>query len=277
MRRSNGLVTALALGSWLAVPAAARANDPYESTQDFSVNGDDDAATNVTLAPGLEQTHDLDEDGGADDQDWMILATVAGHSYEARVAASNVGWALGPACSDCATVARVDALGNVLTGDVGVVNEGDPVLESFARSVRWIQAPHTAFEYLRVQGGSFFTEGAASVYSVRFWDTTYSLPRWNNSGTQVTVFIINSLVRFLADVRIEFYNAAGTLLATQNFTLNPSGLVVFATSSLPALAGQSGHAYVTHTAGYGGLAGKAVALEPSTGFSFDTPMVPFIN
>jgi hypothetical protein len=29
---------------------------------------------------------------------------------------------------------------------------------------------------------------------------------------------------------------------------------------------------VTHDGPFGGLAGKAVALEPATGFSFDSPM-----
>jgi len=31
---------------------------------------------------------------------------------------------------------------------------------------------------------------------------------------------------------------------------------------------------VTHDGGYGGLVGKAVSLEPGTGFTFDTLMLP---
>jgi hypothetical protein len=31
---------------------------------------------------------------------------------------------------------------------------------------------------------------------------------------------------------------------------------------------------VTHDAGYGELTGKAVALEPATGFVFESPLVP---
>jgi hypothetical protein len=31
---------------------------------------------------------------------------------------------------------------------------------------------------------------------------------------------------------------------------------------------------VTHDGPFGGLAGKAVALEAATGFSFDTPLEP---
>jgi hypothetical protein len=29
---------------------------------------------------------------------------------------------------------------------------------------------------------------------------------------------------------------------------------------------------LTHDGGYGGLVGKAVSLEPASGFSFDSPM-----
>jgi hypothetical protein len=36
----------------------------------------------------------------------------------------------------------------------------------------------------------------------------------------------------------------------------------------------SGSVTVAHDAPFGGLVGKAVALEPSTGFSFDTPLEP---
>jgi hypothetical protein len=31
---------------------------------------------------------------------------------------------------------------------------------------------------------------------------------------------------------------------------------------------------VAHAAPFGALAGKTVALEPSTGFSFDSPLLP---
>jgi hypothetical protein len=44
-------------------------------------------------------------------------------------------------------------------------------------------------------------------------------------------------------------------------------------ASLPELAGQSGSITVSHAGGYGALAGKAVSLEPATGYSFDTPLV----
>jgi len=42
---------------------------------------------------------------------------------------------------------------------------------------------------------------------------------------------------------------------------------------VPGVAGQSGSATVTHDGGYGDLVGKSVALEPATGFAFDTTLV----
>ena len=60
----------------------------------------------------------------------------------------------------------------------------------------------------------------------------------------------------------------------RSVTIPQNGQSILSTASIPALAGQSGHAHVVHTAGYGGLSGKAVALEPSTGFTFDTAMIP---
>jgi hypothetical protein len=46
------------------------------------------------------------------------------------------------------------------------------------------------------------------------------------------------------------------------------------TASLAGLAGQSGSIRVTHDGRYGELMGKAVAIEPGTAFTFDTPLIP---
>jgi hypothetical protein len=45
------------------------------------------------------------------------------------------------------------------------------------------------------------------------------------------------------------------------------------TPGLAPLVGQSGSITIAHDGPYGSLNIKAVALEPSTGFSFDTPGV----
>jgi len=246
----------------------ARASDPWETAG--PLGADDGNNTGNTLSHGSVQVHDLDPAGGAPDEDWMVAPTIARHSYEARANGPvRFSWGV---CTPCAQFERVDAAGNVLTDDVSVVNEGG--VESYDRSVRWMATSSTTFDYVRVKGDTNVTNTAGSIYTVRFWDTTYSIPRWNNANGQVTVFLINSQVQVSATVRIDFYNAGGTLLATATTVIAPNSLWSVNTSSISALAGQSGHAYVSHTAGYGGLAGKAVALETATGFSFDTPMVP---
>ena len=52
----------------------------------------------------------------------------------------------------------------------------------------------------------------------------------------------------------------------------PKQLFVLNTASVSGVGGQGGTMTVSHDAAFGELAGKTVALEPSTGFSFDSPM-----
>ena len=72
--------------------------------------------------------------------------------------------------------------------------------------------------------------------------------------------------------RVYFWSAAGALLGESPFTLPPRATHVLNIATVAGVAGQSGTITVAHDGGYGALAGKAVALEPSTGFSFDSPM-----
>jgi hypothetical protein len=254
----------------LGVSAEARASDPWETG-----NGDDAGSSQNNLSQGIVQQHDLDEAGVGPDQDWMVVPTLAGHSYEARVSGANSSFDWGTCGASCNQFERVDLNGVILTEDVGVVNDGNgSTPESNDRSVRWIATADTIGEYVRVSGCAQCSLGPGDVYTIRFWDTTYSVPRWNNASGQVTVFLIQSLVQAPVTVNVDFYDAAGNLLTTASTTLQPHALYVLNTATLPQLANQGGHAYVSHTGGHGGLAGKAVALEPATGFSFDTPLVP---
>jgi hypothetical protein len=56
--------------------------------------------------------------------------------------------------------------------------------------------------------------------------------------------------------------------------LGPRQALVVNTSGLSGLAGQAGSITVRHDGPYGALQGKAVAVEPATGFTFDTPLEP---
>jgi hypothetical protein len=266
MSKRIGLVMAAGVAA-LLVAAPVRAVDVWDAGH----FGDDTAGTLNHLGHGSVQTHDLDQAGGGNDVDWMVVPTLARHSYEARLSGANQEYDWG-ACPDCAQFERVNSGGTILTDDVGTVNEGG--IESYVRSVRWIAGGNVTNEYIRVTGENTVTENANDIYTVRFFDTTYLVPRWNASGGQTTVFVISNVSQSSASGAVWFYNASGSPITSVSFTLSQNQLITISTASVPALAGQSGHAHVVHTAGYGGLSGKAVALEPATGFTFDTTMTP---
>ena len=54
----------------------------------------------------------------------------------------------------------------------------------------------------------------------------------------------------------------------------PRAAFVVNTSGVPGLAGQGGTVTLSHDGPYGTLMGKAVAVEPATGFTFDTSLEP---
>ena len=72
---------------------------------------------------------------------------------------------------------------------------------------------------------------------------------------------------------ITFHSAVGVVLGTAAVSQPPLGLQVLPTAAVPGLSGQSGSAEIAQLGGYGALVGKAVALEPATGFTFDTSIV----
>jgi hypothetical protein len=111
-----------------------------------------------------------------------------------------------------------------------------------------------------------------AAYRIRAFETTYRVPRFNNSGTQVTVLVVQNPTDATVAGNLYFWNAAGTLLETQPFTIQAKGLFNLQTQTVVPDA--SGSATISHDGRYGDLAGKALALEPATGFAFDTPMEP---
>jgi hypothetical protein len=108
------------------------------------------------------------------------------------------------------------------------------------------------------------------VYRVRAWDTTLVLARFNNSATQVTVAVLHNEGSASVSGHLNFWSSAGVRLLSQPFTLAPRATLVLNTSALPGVQGQGGSATVSHDGPYGTLVGKAVAVEPATGFTFDS-------
>jgi hypothetical protein len=129
-------------------------------------------------------------------------------------------------------------------------------------------------QHLRVRGACAPSCGTDDVYRVRVWETTLSGPRFNNAGGQVTVLLLSNGGSATAQGQAYFWSVSGTLLAAHAFTLGPRGALSLNTTSLLPLSGQSGSVTLAHTGSYDTLTGKTVALEPATGFSFDTPLLP---
>jgi hypothetical protein len=127
--------------------------------------------------------------------------------------------------------------------------------------------------HIRVRSTACTTDcGSDDVYRLRVYETTASVPRFNNSGGQATVLILqNTTDRVLAG-SADFWSPAGVRLTTTGVSIQPRGALVIDTGTLAGLQAQSGSITVTHDGAYGALTGKAVALEPATGFSFDSPL-----
>ena len=140
-------------------------------------------------------------------------------------------------------------------------------------AVRWI-ATASAERVPAGHGPGLDPRCSDDTYDVELWDTTYFMPRFNNSSSQVTILVIQNTKDSLVTGEIYFYNSAGTLLSTQPLSIPAQGVQVLNSATIPALAGQSGSVTIAQLGGYGALAGKGVSLETTTGFTFDTALTP---
>lgn len=141
----------------------------------------------------------------------------------------------------------------------------------WSRTLAWANgSPSAAVDLIRVHGADCAASCTSnSRYRIRAYETTISVSRFNNSGTQVSVLLIQNHRATEHSGTAYFWSASGALVGSSPFTLMPKALQVLNTNTI--VAGQSGSITIVHDAGYGGLGVKAVALEPATGFSFDTP------
>jgi hypothetical protein len=171
---------------------------------------------------------------------------------------------------------RLDAAGATILQMSEDANVGTAGL-GFSSALRW-QNTSTAIDqqFLRVESAFCGTDcGAEHQYHIRFYETTVSVPRFNNAGGQVTVLIVQNSTGWTRPIAgtVYFHNAAGTLVGSTTFSLPANAALVLNTGTVPGVAGVSGTIKVAHDDGYGNLAIKSVALEPATGFSFDSPGV----
>jgi hypothetical protein len=162
-----------------------------------------------------------------------------------------------------------------LAGDnVSILQAASPVAVGDSVSLRWENTTSLTVlnQHIRVDGTCAAPCGPDDVYRIRALETTYSIPRFNNSGSQITVLLLQNPATYPIAGHVWFWSAAGALTGSQAFNLAARQTLVLNTATVAP--GQGGAITVSHDGRYGDLTGKTVALEPSTGFSFDSPMTP---
>jgi hypothetical protein len=258
MRPIRTTTAVLALSA-LLTPCAARADEWDQGT-----DSDNFPATDNTLRHGSEQVHDMTGTvGGGGDQDWYLLPAHPFSSYELVLDGMTGELDFVPA-----------SVQRFVTGGTAPEQSAEVLEAGGVLSMRWFGpvVPGPVSEFVRVQGASCGTTcDTNDRYRVRFFDTTYTIPRFNNSGTQATVLLLQNATDRSCILTMYFLRQDGTLISASSAGIvNPHQLLVVPTAN--TMPGQSGSVRVGHTCGYGGLTGKAVSIEPSTGFTFDTAL-----
>jgi len=289
MRLTRDVLGAVVLGL-AAVSVASAANESSASASWAAQHRNEAKATehlstsgSLTFAPGrltegvtmsLELSHgfelmeDLDSTGVGTDADEYLVSAKPFSSYEAVVDSTS---------GDIGQTLQVD---RIVAGTTTVLDSSVPVGVGFTRSIRWMNTTASVddTQAIRVTSGQCTTDcGPDDVYFIRGYETTYSVPRFNNFGTQVTVLLLQNPTNYTINGNIYFWDTTGALVATQGFTLAEKNLMVLNTSTVPGANGVGGAVTIAHDGRYGDLSAKTVALEPATGFSFDSPALPRIR
>jgi uncharacterized repeat protein (TIGR01451 family) len=198
-------------------------------------------------------------------QDYFWIAQQPFASYEVVVdaASGDIGVGAGPSLERMAN-------DSTLTLQTSV-----PVGTGASRSLRWrgpVSGAVVSDQFVRVRSLGCSGCGPDDVYRIRAYDTTYTVPRFNNSGTQVTVLFLQNPTTETVTGTLVFWTASGGPVSTYGFNLPARQTLVLNTATATSATG--GTITVANDAPYGALAGKAVSVEPATGFAFDTPLLP---
>lgn len=255
---------AIGFGLILALSSAPVSADVWDNDP----GGEDDSdATDNELFHGTVQTHDLLAQGGVPDEDWYVVFSRPFSSYEVLLDGMQ-GEVFGT--GGALPVDRVNSVGTVLTA-----GQDPPGGLGSSQSVRWVNnTALQASDYIRVDGGGSGCTTACTTdaqYTIRMWETTGAVPRFNNSGSQITVLILQNPTAYTIDGTVFFWSVLGSIITSTPFTLDAKQVLVLNTNT--SAPGATGSITITNNGRFGDLQGKSVALEPSTGFSFDTPLV----
>jgi len=196
------------------------------------------------------------------DRDYYRLAQRLGGSYEVVVDATS---------GDVQPII-VERLG---ADNVSVLQTGAAIGAGSSVSLRWENPLAAAVlnQHISLRSGGCTTScGNEDGYRIRAYETTYAIPRFNNSATQQTVLLLQSSAGYTINGTLHFWSPLGALLHTEPFSLPAKGLLALNTATLGVLSGQSGSVSLPNDGRYADVTGKAVALEPATGFTFDTSL-----
>jgi uncharacterized repeat protein (TIGR01451 family) len=218
------------------------------------------------LVHGSRLTADLAAAGGVADVDSYRISQKPFSSYEVVVdgTSGDIGTGAGP---------LVD---RILSDGTTVLQTSAAVGVGHSRTLRFANTTSATIDghLVRVRSGSCGTGcGPDDVYRIRAWETTAAITRFNNSATQVTVLVLQNPSAQAIAGTVYYWSLNGTLRHAEPLAIAPKGTLIFNTATIPVLAGHTGTVTIVHDGGYDGLVGKGVALEPATGFSFDTLLV----
>lgn len=261
----TGTVDPLATGNLVnaaSVAVAAGATDPDPANNTATDTDVLQPRALAELSHGSVLVLDLASNGAAPDVDLFRLRQQPYSSYEIVVdeASGDLG-SSGP------------LLERVAGDGATVVQSSQTAGVGFARSLRWTNTTSATIDdqTVRVRSAGCSTDcGMDDTYRIRAYETTATVPRFNNAGTQLTVLLLQNRSGETIAGTVYFWSAAGTLAGQQAFTLTPRQLLVLNTATVAP--GVGGSMSVVHDGPYDALAGKTVALEPATGFSFDSPL-----
>jgi uncharacterized repeat protein (TIGR01451 family) len=154
-----------------------------------------------------------------------------------------------------------------------VLQTSDPAGAGGSRSLRWMNATDDPVvdEFVSVESSGCNTNcDAADVYQIHARETTGFVSRFNNSATQVSVLLLQNQGADPMDVAVRMLGPSGEALGAATALLPGHQTYILNTSLLAPAS--SGSISVANTGRYGQLVGKAAAIEPGTGFTFDTPL-----
>jgi hypothetical protein len=261
------------LTSILTVILAGSVSAARADVWDLGADTDNDSGTDNEIVHGLEQVHDLAAQnlGTQEDVDWYRFHMPYATSWEI---------VLDGLTGDLSSAAGEPALEEIGSDGTTVDITGSP-LTSFGVAQHLtdfnIGVYPDAPLFVRVSGPACgLLCGPSDQYRIRAQETTLFVPRYNNVGGQVTILVLQNDGSDTVSGWVYAFGVGGAFPGYFSFTLMPYEAATYnlATVAAGVLNNTSGGLRIMHTAAAGLLTGKAVALEPTTGFTFDTAVLP---